>query len=173
MLFLSFVDLFAYIYILIIKTYIGNNANLKFTIMEATLQPQVLLSILESSKNVKKSIFTLRSLKSNKDMTFKIIKKKYNDILYTHVYVEIKYLEFKYLGFYGTDGNIHKGGKVVESISAKAISWLIRNLLSKKIEKINNSLELFHLGKCVCCGRTLTDANSILSGIGPSCAKRH
>lgn len=33
-------------------------------------------------------------------------------------------------------------------------------------------VEIFHAGKCCRCGRTLTTPESIVSGIGPECAKK-
>jgi hypothetical protein len=40
-------------------------------------------------------------------------------------------------------------------------------LLRKKT--FHKDLEVFHAGKCACCGRTLTDPISIERGIGPIC----
>jgi hypothetical protein len=52
--------------------------------------------------------------------------------------------------------------------SAKAFAWLWANL---KANKLPDTVEFFHEGKCCKCGRKLTVPASILSGIGPECSK--
>ena len=48
--------------------------------------------------------------------------------------------------------------------SFKALSWVLRNLDSDKVE-------VWTEGKCCRCNRRLTDPVSIARGIGPECAK--
>jgi hypothetical protein len=35
--------------------------------------------------------------------------------------------------------------------------------------RLDNQIDMFHLGKCLACGRPLTDAESIKAGLGPVC----
>jgi hypothetical protein len=132
------------------------------------LQPESLLYVINSDKNIKSSMFTIKSRKTQKDFTFKLVKKTFHDKQYLHIYVEVNYMQFKYVGFYW-EGKIYRSHKEVTSISAKVASWLFRQLQKQKMQELKQNVELFHLGKCLCCGRTLTDAESIEAGIGPKC----
>jgi hypothetical protein len=77
-------------------------------------------------------------------------------------------LKFKHLGYY-KDGNVIKSGSIVESDTAKGISWLLRQIESGNTHRLNEQAEVFHTGKCLKCGRELTDAHSIETGLGPIC----
>jgi hypothetical protein len=51
-----------------------------------------------------------------------------------------------------------------------ALAWTIDQLARKA--RIPDDLEVYHEGRCCACGRKLTTPESILSGIGPECAKK-
>lgn len=53
--------------------------------------------------------------------------------------------------------------------SMKGFSFLMKCLT---IGVLPPALEVWHIGKCGCCGRALTVPESIASGIGPICAKK-
>lgn len=57
--------------------------------------------------------------------------------------------------------------------SSVAISWLIRVLLQSDAEQQLSKVRVWHEGTCCCCGRKLTDPESIASGIGPTCAGKN
>jgi len=42
-------------------------------------------------------------------------------------------------------------------------------MFSNNFDNLNQSVDIFHLGKCLKCGKTLTDSNSIEVGFGPVC----
>lgn len=113
--------------------------------------------------------FTVKSLKTQKDYTFYVAQKPFNGHNYLHVSVETQYMDFQYLGYYRDGHILRKGGVVVESPSAAAISWLLRQVLSKKVEVLRENVNVYHMGSCAKCGRPLTDAKSIELGIGPKC----
>ena len=50
------------------------------------------------------------------------------------------------------------------------MSMTVAQLATKA--RIPEHLEIFHEGRCCACGRKLTTPESILSGIGPECAKK-
>lgn len=140
--------------------------------MEATVNkgsiqiPQVLL---QTKSRVKGAIFTIRSIRTQKDFTFKVRKSTFNDKTYMHVYVESGYLDFKYLGFYWEGSILRKGGVEITTPAASAIAWVFRNLEKGKTDIVASQVEFFHTGKCAKCGKTLTDATSIELGVGPKC----
>lgn len=128
-------------------------------------------SIVELLKSEKKSssIVTIKSKKTGKDFTFKIVRKIHKEKLYTHIYVETGYLEFRYLGFY--DGqNIIRQHQIQENLSSKSISWCLNHLKSEEeIKKLEMLTTWYHTGHCIKCNKILTDAKSIELGIGPKC----
>jgi hypothetical protein len=132
------------------------------------IKPESLISVITSEKKNKGGNFTLRGKKTNKDFTYRISRSEFNDRWFTHVYVETQYLKFKHLGYY-KDGNVIKSGSIVESDTAKGISWLLRQVESGNTHRLNEQAEVFHTGKCLKCGRELTDAHSIETGLGPIC----
>ena len=123
------------------------------------------------SENKGAGIFTLKSIKTGKDFTYKIKRSKYNNTWYTHIYVEQDYLKFKRLGTY-FKGNIYHKKEKISSISATAIAFVLDKVEHKEFDFLDKNMELMHAGNCLCCGRILTDANSISIGLGPTCSSR-
>lgn len=64
----------------------------------------------------------------------------------------------------GARGNLNK-----EDIRVKSLLYVLNNLYNNNIQ-IN--VKIFHTGKCGKCGKKLTDPVSILTGLGPHCAKQ-
>lgn len=82
---------------------------------------------------------------------------------------------FEFLGTIFGDGRNFVHGKKSrisrEAPSARAFAWLWDNVTANDV--CPASAEFHHEGKCCCCGRKLTVPESIVSGIGPECAKKH
>lgn len=133
------------------------------------VKPDILINVILSEKNNKGGTFTIVSKKTGKHYTYRIARKEYNKKWFTHIYVMYDYMDFKHLGVYSSyDNNIYKKKQIVTSESAKAISWLLTKIINK-YDKLDENIELYHTGKCVRCGRDLTDPISIENGIGPVC----
>lgn len=128
------------------------------------------LSAIFGAKQNNGGSFTVKSKKTGKDLTFKIANKSWKGNTYTHVSVEVGYLEFQYLGIY-FNGKIFHKKQLVKTQSADVIAWLIMHVQNGNFDKLNNSVEVMHLGNCIRCGKTLTDAQSIERGLGSECAK--
>lgn len=126
------------------------------------------LQFIFREKNNKGSKFTVKSLLTGKDYSFKIKRSFFKNIWYTNVYVETGYLSFTHLGIY-FDNNIYKNKQVVSSPSAIAAAWLLRQVQNNNFAVLKQNVELMHFGSCIVCGKTLTDAHSIENGIGPIC----
>lgn len=124
--------------------------------------------VISREKRNNGSNFTVKSTKTGKEYTYKISRSKYKDKWYTHVQVETRYLNFKYLGSY-FNGKLYHKGQVVTTPSAVAICWVLSKVQQRKFELLDNSIELMHTGSCLVCGRELTDSHSIENGIGPVC----
>ena len=137
--------------------------------MKNIIKAENLSAIFGAKQNTGGS-FTVVSKKTNKDYTFKVANKSWKGVTYTHVSVETQYLEWSYLGTF-FNGKIFHKRQVISSPSADAISWLLSNIKDGNFDKLNNSVEVMHLGNCIRCGRVLTDANSIERGLGSECAK--
>jgi hypothetical protein len=124
--------------------------------------------INNEGKKLNGAPFTIRSKKSGKDYTFKISQVPFKDNNYLHIKVETEYLNFKYMGWY-RDGKIINKKLEVNTPASQAVSWFLRQMFSNNFDNLNQSLDIFHLGKCLKCGKTLTDSNSIEIGFGPVC----
>ncbi len=124
--------------------------------------------INNEGKKLNGAPFTIRSKKSGKDYTFKISQVPFKDNNYIHIKVETEYLNFKYMGWY-RDGKIINKKLEVDTPASQAVSWFLRQMFSNNFDNLNQSLDIFHLGKCLKCGKTLTDSNSIEVGFGPVC----
>lgn len=48
-----------------------------------------------------------------------------------------------------------------------ALLWTVKNST-----KLSGKVDVFHEGRCACCGRKLTDPTSIERGIGPDCYRK-
>jgi hypothetical protein len=124
--------------------------------------------INNEGKKLNGAPFTIRSKKSGKDYTFKVSQVPFKDNNYIHIKVETEYLNFKYMGWY-RDGKIINKKLEVDTPASQAVSWFLRQMFSNNFDNLNQSVDIFHLGKCLKCGKTLTDSNSIEVGFGPVC----
>lgn len=127
-----------------------------------------LFEVITREKNNKGADFTIRSLKTGKDYTYSISRSQYNGKWYTHIKVETEYLIFKRLGTY-FNGRITHKGQVVDSPSAIAIAYVLAKVEAKQFDFLDSAVEVMHTGRCLVCGKTLTDADSIAFGLGPVC----
>lgn len=124
--------------------------------------------INKEGKKLSGAPFTIRSKKTGKDYTFKVSQALFNNNNYLHLKVETQYLIFKYMGWY-KDGKVINKKVEVDTPASQAISWFMKMLLANKLDVLDSNVDIFHLGKCLKCGKTLTDANSIEVGFGPVC----
>lgn len=136
--------------------------------MKSLISPSTIQILLNDKKESKGAPITVKSKVSGKDYTFKLARKFFKERDYLHIKVETQYLDFKYLGYY-RDGKIIKKGEVVDTPSAIAIGWVLRNIDNNRLDVVQNGVEIMHDGKCIKCGKTLTDAESIEIGLGPIC----
>jgi hypothetical protein len=136
--------------------------------MSHVISSTALFEVINREKINKGADFTIRSLKTGKDYTYKIARSLYNGKWYTHVKVEVEYLNFVRLGTY-FNGRITHKGNIVDSPSAIAIAYVLGKVEAKAFDFLDSAIEVMHTGNCLVCGKTLTDADSITFGLGPVC----
>ena len=81
--------------------------------------------------------------------------------------------DFEFLGTIFSDDHFVIGRKSRISAGAPtavAFGWAWRKIAAGELP---DGLEVWHDGRCGCCGRTLTVPESIETGFGPVCAERH
>lgn len=139
--------------------------------MSHLISSAALGATLNSEKNNSGANFTIKSNKTGKEFTYKIVRSEYMGRWYTHIKVETEYLKFKRLGTY-YKGKIFNKKAIVETPSAIAISYILDKVEKSEIEFLDKNIQVMHMGKCLCCGKPLTDSHSIEIGLGPICASR-
>jgi hypothetical protein len=136
--------------------------------MKSLVPTEALLSLLQGDTQSNGGEFTALSKKTGKDYTYKVSRKKFNERWYTHIKVEVGYLDWLYLGFF-KEGKVVRKGQEIETPSAKGIAWILNNIQIGNYQAVESQVEVMHLGKCLRCGRPLTDSDSITIGFGPVC----
>jgi len=133
------------------------------------------------------SVFTIKSLKTDKHFTYKVNKNKNENSPY---FVRVlagpdnqNWEASQYIGFLSSnwrsswaEGKLPlvagKKGKS-DAASFKALNWVLKTLQCPQHNDLSNAqFEIMHEGRCCRCNRALTHPDSIESGIGPECAKR-
>jgi len=114
-----------------------------------------------------RALFTLRSAKTGKRFTFKVVRKDSYNMWHVRVLAgPDNTADYNYIGFIGRTGDQFfakaRGGKISEAPSVKAFRWFLQNMESKQVE-------VWHEGRCGRCGRALTVPESIEAGLGAKC----
>jgi hypothetical protein len=136
--------------------------------MNHIISSQSLVPVIKAEKKNNGADFTIKSLQTGKEYTYRITRKDYNGNWFTFISVEQEYQKFVRLGYYA-NGNIIKARTVVETPSAKAIAYVLNKIEQNKINLLDNQVHIMHTGNCLRCGRPLTDSHSIEVGLGPIC----
>lgn len=147
---------------------------------EPTHIPERVPGALESANDALRfmfggnAVFTLRSAKTGTRFTYRIRQKDDASPFFASVLTgQNNETDYDYLGFIPQDtrDRLIAGGKGKPGApSFKALGWTIAQIAQKA--RIPEDLEVYHEGRCCACGRKLTTPESILSGIGPECAKK-
>lgn len=138
--------------------------------MSHKISSRALEFVIKNEKKNNGADFTIKSIATGKDYTYRISRKKYKDTWYTHVSVEMGYLDFKYLGSY-FKGGIYSKGRVTTP-SAEAIAFVLNAVEQGRFDYLDSKMDIMHKGECILCGAVLTDAVSIETGLGPVCGGR-
>lgn len=125
-----------------------------------------------------KAIFTLKSAKSGKHITFKVKKPQTkSERGPSHFVSVLDHADgtggYSYLGVI-SGGRFELGRKSpycgqADAPQVTGAAWLFAQLMHNRLP---DQCELWHEGRCGRCGRRLTVPESIASGIGPECAQK-
>lgn len=133
--------------------------------------------LCRDGKKVNGAPFTVRSKATGKDYTFKVSQTPFKDMSFMHVKTERRYLDFHYTGYY-RKGKLVRRDKAtgqlneVKTPAGDAAAWLLRMVEAGQFGKLDASVDIFHNGCCLRCGKTLTDSESIEIGFGPVCRNK-
>lgn len=139
--------------------------------MSHKISSKALEFVITNEKKNSGADFTIKSIATGKDYTYQISRKQFKGTWYTHISVEMGYLNFVYLGSY-FKGSIYKKGSKVETPSALAIAFVLQAVEMKRFDYLDSKMDIMHKGECILCGAVLTDAVSIETGLGPVCGGR-
>ena len=125
-----------------------------------------------------KGVFRLKSVKSNREFTYKIRPMSKRNPRYDEYTFYISLVvsgDTEFLGVLKSEENkyIHskKSRHSWDSSEVKGIKWLLEQFT--KNEEFPEGMEFYHMGICSCCGKTLTTPSSIQMGIGPVCFDKY
>lgn len=80
--------------------------------------------------------------------------------------------KYQYQGYFGLRDRVIKKAKnlldaEVDVVSLKALAWVFSHA-----DRLPECVHIYHNGKCSRCGRKLTDAESLRTGLGPTCRQK-
>jgi hypothetical protein len=113
--------------------------------------------------------FTLESKVSGQHYTFEISRREYGQKEYWFAAVMTNGDQYTYIGQVVANHSIKLTAKsrlTADAPAVKALGWFLRALAA---EQVPNTVVVYHSGRCGCCGRELTDPESVRCGIGPVC----
>ena len=119
-----------------------------------------------------KAFFTLRSTLTGVRYTYRAKAAKDGNVIFVSVmYGSDNESSYAYVGMI-KNGALSLTAKSTVQPSDKR--WLAINYAWMRMADgiIPNHLEVWHEGRCGCCGRKLTVPSSIEAGIGPECARK-
>ena len=136
--------------------------------------PKDQLRFILAAKRKKGAMFTLKS-PSGRHCTYSMARALLDDRIFVSVLTGSGY---RYMGdifnssryYHGTAGEA-RGTVADNPDAAKGFVWLF-NWLMKGWDIGRQGAEFWHSGDCCCCGRKLTDPESIARGIGPVCLEK-
>lgn len=116
---------------------------------------------------------TLRSLKTQTRYTYRVKKARDRNLWFVStLFGPSNTSEYAYVGTIseGTFRLTVKSRFNHDSPQAQAFAWAWAFLNAH--QRVPTTLELWHEGRCGCCGRKLTVPESIEAGFGPECIKK-
>jgi len=127
---------------------------------------------IKAEKKIKSTI-VVKSKRTGKDITFQLKSVKSDDWGYTvFVGYEIGYDSYTQCALYNTKSRIVKRFKKFQNSQSEYVQgavWLLKKIVENDISAMLKVGEYHHTGKCIKCGRKLTDIESIQYGMGPHC----
>jgi len=127
-----------------------------------------------------RALFTIQNKRTGTRFTYKVSNSKPREGRTDAPILFVKVLQgpcnetaYGYLGHMNSHNksrlNAGRKGRP-DAVSFKGLNWLLHNL-DRGV--LHDTVEFYHSGKCGACGRTLTVPESIETGLGPVCARKH
>jgi hypothetical protein len=116
-----------------------------------------------------KSTVTFLNSDSGNRFTFRVKQAKDSNLFFISLLSGSE--KYSYIGT-SAEGNFRHGKKSIISKDAQSVKVFDYVLNKLKLNILPKSIEVWHEGSCGKCGRPLTVPSSILTGLGPSCAKK-
>ena len=113
-----------------------------------------------------KAEFTLKN--TNTDISYQYRVNKKGNLYFIKVRTN-SHKYWHYAGFLNENYAFIKGNKGEYRYDSPQIKGILYAL--KHTNKLNKPMVMYHHGKCACCGKKITDEESVRLGIGPTCRK--
>lgn len=114
-----------------------------------------------------KAIVTFRSGKTGNRFTYKIVRSKKKPMFWVSLLTgSDNESSYTFMGQINNGKYFHslRSNISYDAQGAKVFSWIW-----ERIDNLPDSIEVFHEGRCLRCGRVLTVPESIETGFGPEC----
>ena len=158
-------------------TKIENNAATIHTALTAPLSYAIVAQDLGKKDKNREATYTLTNDKAGTHLTFRIRRPKgFKTMLVDVMTGSCNESDYEYIGSMNR-GLYIKAKEKVSPTAAKKLNGL-RWYMIQASRAVNgngslpNGVSLHHDGKCTCCGRKLTNPESLSTGIGPICGGR-
>lgn len=160
------------------STIINKNAETLATALTAPLS-YAIVAQKEGKKDKRvEATFTLENPASGNHITFKVERPKgYRTMLVSMMTGSCNEESFEYVGSMNRGLYIKPAKKEVSANAKEKLSmvrWFMIELSKARKGEGSSAMrvDLHHSGKCTCCGRKLTNPESLATGIGPVCGGR-
>ena len=144
--------------------------------MENTvINPLALTKLSQYIKDEKKikSTIVVKSKRTGKDITFQSKSVKTDDWGYTvFIGYETGYDTYTQCALYSARSGVVKPFKKFQNSQSAYVQgavWLLDKIVKNDVSTMLKVGEYHHTGRCIKCGRKLTDLESIRYGMGPNC----
>ena len=155
-----------------------------------TNQPEEAVKAVTNPVSIKKMVsgnrsqFVVQSKQTGKHHVYRVTKPRNTVNGGSIRFVSVKDVtgdsrfSYKYLGFIVSENGKDKlvrAGKVKVATSdprSEGFRFVFENAINGMAATVLRSANLYHTGRCFCCGKKLTDPESINLGIGPICRSR-
>lgn len=126
-----------------------------------------------AKENPIKSFIVVRSKKTGKDVTFRLKSVNNKEWGYSvFIGFEQGYDTYTNCAVYSKRRNkvsVFKKYLDSDSVMVKASVWVLNKIVIKDLQTLFNVADYYHTGRCVKCGKKLTDLTSIMAGMGSYC----